>query len=241
MDATIAELQRAMRNGRITSVGLVDFFLARTEACDDAGPELSALITINPRARAEAAALDAERAESGSRGPLHGIPLVVKDNIDTAEMPTTAGTPVLEHFRPGQDAFQVRRLRQAGAIIIAKANRCGGLRRCGTRDRHLRIHPPPRGFEQRLCSASDVRPVVASMGRSLLVVLRRGRSDAAHHRGSGDPRGRHRLAARTALRVRRPRDPASLRRRARAAPAPWPAHPARPDQPGSLPRVQQPG
>jgi Asp-tRNA(Asn)/Glu-tRNA(Gln) amidotransferase A subunit family amidase len=122
MDATIAELQRAMRNGRITSVELVDFFLARIEAYDDAGPELSALITINPRAHAEAAALDAERAESGPRGPLHGIPLVVKDNIDTAEMPTTAGTPVLEHFRPARDAFQVRRLRDAGAIILAKAN-----------------------------------------------------------------------------------------------------------------------
>ena len=122
MDATIPELQRAMRTGRITSVELVDYYLARIDAYDDAGPELSALITINPRARAEAAALDAERAASGPRGPLHGIPLVVKDNIDTAEMPTTAGTPVLEHFRPARDAFQVRRLRQAGAIIIAKAN-----------------------------------------------------------------------------------------------------------------------
>jgi amidase len=122
VDATIRELQRAMRTGRITTVELVDFYLARIAAYDDAGPELSALITINPRAHAEAAALDAERAESGPRGPLHGIPLVVKDNIDTAEMPTTAGTPALEHFRPARDAFQVRRLRQAGAIIIAKAN-----------------------------------------------------------------------------------------------------------------------
>lgn len=122
MDATIAQLQRAMRNGRITSVELVDFFLARIEAYDDAGPELSALITINPRARAEAAALDAERARSGPRGPLHGIPLVVKDNIDTAEMRTTSGSHVLRHFRPARDAFQVRKLREAGAIILAKAN-----------------------------------------------------------------------------------------------------------------------
>lgn len=122
MDATIAELQRAQRNGRITSVELVDFFLARIEAYDDAGPELSALISINPRARAQAAALDAERAESGPRGPLHGIPLVVKDNINTAEMPTTSGNLVLEHFQPSRDAFQVRKLREAGAIILGKAN-----------------------------------------------------------------------------------------------------------------------
>ena len=122
LDATIPELQRAMRTGKITSLELVDFYLARIEAYDDAGPALNALITVSPDARAEAAALDAERAKSGPRGPLHGIPLVVKDNIDTAEMPTTAGTPVLEDFRPARDAFQVRRLRQAGAIIIAKAN-----------------------------------------------------------------------------------------------------------------------
>ena len=122
MDATIAELQRAQRNGRITAVELVDFFLARIEAYDDAGPELSALIAINPRARAQAAALDAERAASGPRGPLHGIPLVVKDNINTAEMPTTSGNLVLEHFQPARDAFQVRTLREAGAIILGKAN-----------------------------------------------------------------------------------------------------------------------
>lgn len=122
MDATIAELQRAMRNGEITAVELVDFHLARIAAYDDTGPALSAIIAINPHARDEAAALDAERAESGPRGPLHGIPVVVKDNIDTAEMPTTAGSLVLEHFRPARDAFQVRRLRAAGAIILAKAN-----------------------------------------------------------------------------------------------------------------------
>lgn len=122
MDATIAELQRALRNGRITSVELVDFFLARIEAYDDAGPELSALITVNPRARAEAEALDSERAASGPRGPLHGIPLVVKDNINTADMRTTSGNRVLEHFQPARDAFQVRKLREAGAIILGKAN-----------------------------------------------------------------------------------------------------------------------
>jgi Asp-tRNA(Asn)/Glu-tRNA(Gln) amidotransferase A subunit family amidase len=111
-----------MRIGRITAVELVDFHLARISAYDDAGPALNALISINPHAREEAAALDAERAESGPRGPLHGIPVVVKDNIATAEMPTTAGSPVLADFRPARDAFQVRKLREAGAIILAKTN-----------------------------------------------------------------------------------------------------------------------
>ncbi len=122
LDATIPELQRAMRTGRISSLELVDFYLARIEAYDDAGPALNALITVNPHARDEAAALDAERAASGPRGPLHGIPVVVKDNIDTSEMPTTGGTLPLEHFQPARDAFQVRQLREAGAIILAKAN-----------------------------------------------------------------------------------------------------------------------
>ena len=122
MDATIPELQRAMRTGKITSLELVDFYLARIEAYDDTGPALSAIITVNPAAREEAAALDAERAESGPRGPLHGIPVVVKDNIDTAEMLTTGGTIPLDDFQPAQDAFQIRRLREAGAIILAKAN-----------------------------------------------------------------------------------------------------------------------
>jgi Asp-tRNA(Asn)/Glu-tRNA(Gln) amidotransferase A subunit family amidase len=111
-----------MRTGRITSLELVDFYLARIEAYDDDGPALNALITVNPRAREEAKALDAERAASGPRGPLHGIPVVVKDNIDTSEIRTTGGTLPLEHFRPAKDAFQVRRLREAGAIILAKAN-----------------------------------------------------------------------------------------------------------------------
>jgi Asp-tRNA(Asn)/Glu-tRNA(Gln) amidotransferase A subunit family amidase len=122
MDATIPELQAAMEAGELTSVDLVDFYLRRIAAYDDAGPALNALIQVNPAARDEAAALDAERANSGPRGPLHGIPLVVKDNINTSEMPTSAGTPALAAFTPPDDAFQVERLRQAGAIILAKTN-----------------------------------------------------------------------------------------------------------------------
>lgn len=122
LDATIPELQAAIEAGEFTSVELVEFYLARIAAYDDAGPELNALIHVNPGARDEAAALDAERAASGPRGPLHGIPVVVKDNINTADMPTTGGALALNGFRPVDDAFQIARLREAGAVIIAKAN-----------------------------------------------------------------------------------------------------------------------
>ena len=120
--ATIPALQAAMENGELTSVDLVELFLARIAAYDGAGPKLNSLIFVNPAALDEAAALDAERASAGPRGPLHGIPIVVKDNINTADMPTTAGSTALEAFQPKDDAFQVRRLREAGAIIIAKSN-----------------------------------------------------------------------------------------------------------------------
>jgi Asp-tRNA(Asn)/Glu-tRNA(Gln) amidotransferase A subunit family amidase len=122
LEATIPELQQAMETGRLTSVELVDFYLARIAAYDDAGPKLNALILVNAAARDEAAALDAERAQSGPRGPLHGIPVVLRDNIGTADMPTTAGSLALKGFTPAQDAFQVRKLREAGAVIIGKAN-----------------------------------------------------------------------------------------------------------------------
>lgn len=124
LEATIPELQQAMESSELTSVQLVDFYLARIAAYDDAGPKLNAFILVNPKARDEAAALDAERAASGSRGQLHGIPVVVKDNIGTSDMPTTAGSLALDGFIPTEDAFQVRRLREAGAVIIGKTNLC---------------------------------------------------------------------------------------------------------------------
>ncbi len=124
LEATIPELQAAMESGELTAVELVDFYLARIAAYDDLGPALNAFILVNPAARDEAAALDAERATSGPRGPLHGIPIVIKDNIGTADMPTTAGSRALEGFIPSDDAFQVRKLREAGAIIIGKTNLC---------------------------------------------------------------------------------------------------------------------
>ena len=119
-EQSIADLQAAMTAGKVTSRGLVDSYLARIQAYDQAGPRLNALVTINPKAREDAEALDRERVEKGVRGPLHGIPVLIKDNYDTADMPTSGGNLGLATMQPVADAFQVRKLRQAGAVILGK-------------------------------------------------------------------------------------------------------------------------
>lgn len=121
-EKSIPELVAALESGVVTSQDLVTQYLDRIEAYDQHGPALNALLTINPDAMAIAASLDAERAANAVRGPLHGIPVIVKDNYDTADMPTTAGTVALATSIPPDDAFQIRKLRDAGAIILAKAN-----------------------------------------------------------------------------------------------------------------------
>jgi Asp-tRNA(Asn)/Glu-tRNA(Gln) amidotransferase A subunit family amidase len=121
-EATIAELQEAMDTGRTTSAELTAAYLARIAAYDQEGPRLNAMIRINPSAIAHAEALDAERASQGRRGPLHGIPIILKDNYDTFDMPTTAGTLALAGMVPPDDASQVRLLREAGVVILGKAN-----------------------------------------------------------------------------------------------------------------------
>ena len=119
----IAKLQADMKSGAITSRELVRVFLARIDAIDRHGPALNSIIEINPDALSIAAQLDAERARSGPRGPLHGIPVLLKDNIDTADqMLTTAGSLALVNSRPSQDAFLVAKLRAAGAVILGKTN-----------------------------------------------------------------------------------------------------------------------
>ena len=119
----IAALQQAMDDGELTAVQFVDYYLDRIEAFDRAGPELSSIIELNPDARSIAAALDAERAASGPRGPLHGIPVVLKANIDTGDqMATHAGSLAIADHHAADDAFIVKQLRDAGAIILAKAN-----------------------------------------------------------------------------------------------------------------------
>lgn len=121
-EASLTDLQMALSSGRATSVALVDAYLARIAAYDHVGPALNALIRLNPRAHADAVRLDAERRAGHVRGPLHGIPIVLKDNYDTGDMPTSAGSLALASSQPSQDAFVVKRLRDAGAIILAKAN-----------------------------------------------------------------------------------------------------------------------
>lgn len=119
---TIADVNTAFANGTLTAERLVQMFLARIQAFDRQGPMLRSIITVNPRALDLARALDAERKAKGPRSVLHGIPIVIKDNIDTADMPTTGGSLLLEGSVPPDDAFVITKLRAAGAVIIGKAN-----------------------------------------------------------------------------------------------------------------------
>jgi len=122
-EATIADLQEGMRSGKWSARALAEKYLARIDAVDAAGPSLRSVLERNPEALATADALDRERKEKGARGPLHGIPILVKDNIDTADrMATTAGSLALAGSRAPRDAFVVRRLREAGAVLLGKTN-----------------------------------------------------------------------------------------------------------------------
>jgi len=120
--ATIEDLNAAFDAGTLTSERLIELYLARIEAYDQQGPALNAVLWLNDDALATARALDAERSQTGPRSPLHGIPVVLKDNIDTSDMPTTAGSLLLAGSIPPDDAFIVKKLRDAGAIILAKLN-----------------------------------------------------------------------------------------------------------------------
>jgi amidase len=122
VEASIADIHQAMREGRLTSRQLVQLYLDRIEAYDKQGPALNAVIVVNPDAVRRARELDELFAKTGMVGPLHGIPVIVKDNFDTGDMPTSGGSLSLRDSTPPDDAFQVRRLREAGAIVVAKAN-----------------------------------------------------------------------------------------------------------------------
>ena len=122
-EATVAALQGGMKSGWYTARSITELYLARIAAVDKQGPELHSIIELNPDALQIADALDAERKAKGPRGPLHGIPVLVKDNIDTADrMTTTAGSLALEGSIPPEDSTVAKRLRDSGAIILGKAN-----------------------------------------------------------------------------------------------------------------------
>jgi amidase len=122
-EATIADLQRGMKSGAFTARSLTEKYLARMDEIDKHGPAINAIIERNPDALAIAGSLDKERKERGPRGPVHGIPVLIKDNIGTHDrMMTTAGSLALLHSIPPKDAFVVRRLREAGAVILGKTN-----------------------------------------------------------------------------------------------------------------------
>jgi amidase len=122
-ESTLTGLSASMASGILTSAGITRLYLERIEALDRAGPRLRSLIEVNPEAEEVAERLDAERRAGRLRGPLHGIPIVVKDNIDTADrMTTTAGSLALQGHVAPRDSHVVTRLREAGAVVLAKAN-----------------------------------------------------------------------------------------------------------------------
>jgi Asp-tRNA(Asn)/Glu-tRNA(Gln) amidotransferase A subunit family amidase len=120
MEATTDDIHAAFKSGKLTARELVQGYIDRINAYDKAGPNINSIITINPNALAEADKLDAAYKKAGLTGPLHGIPVLVKDEIDTVGMPTTHGTQVFKDYRPTRDAFAVEKVRNAGAIILGK-------------------------------------------------------------------------------------------------------------------------
>lgn len=122
LELTIEKFHRMLEKGELTVTELVQLYLDRIQKYDQEGPKLNSIIYINPNALEEAKALDLYYQKNGFMGPLHGVPILLKDNVDTFDMPTTAGSKSLEGFTPKQDAFIVRKMKHAGALIIAKTN-----------------------------------------------------------------------------------------------------------------------
>ncbi len=122
MELTIEKFHKALKSGELTVKSLVELYLERIEKYDKQGPSLNSIILINNNVIKEAEALDKYYQVNGLKGPLHGVPILLKDNVDTFDMPTTAGSLSLEGFIPEEDAFVVKQMKEAGAIIIAKTN-----------------------------------------------------------------------------------------------------------------------
>jgi amidase len=121
LESTIQDIHKAFRAKELTARQLVELYLARNDACNENGPAINAVVAVNPRAVAQAEELDQSFANSGQlTGPLHGVPVLVKDQIETSGIPTTFGSIAIERYIPDNDATLIRQLKQAGAIILGK-------------------------------------------------------------------------------------------------------------------------
>jgi Asp-tRNA(Asn)/Glu-tRNA(Gln) amidotransferase A subunit family amidase len=121
-EPTIPEVEKALNDGEVTSAALVSAYLDRIQRFDDSGPQLNAIITVNDDALQQAEEMDEARAAGKAEGALFGIPVIVKDNMDTADLPTTAGSKLFEGRYPQRDSWIISQLKEAGAIILAKSN-----------------------------------------------------------------------------------------------------------------------
>jgi len=122
-EATISDLQARLKSGELTARSLIEAYLHRIQEIDKNGPALNGVIELNPDALSIAESLDRERKQKGARGLMHGIPVLIKDNIDTADgMQTTAGSLALVGSKPAHDSTMARKLREAGAVILGKTN-----------------------------------------------------------------------------------------------------------------------
>src|SRR2546427_2991578 len=124
METTIEEIHAAYKSGQLTARQLVQMYLERIEAYDQKGPAINSIITLNKKALEEADKLDAAFKQSGFVGPLHGIPIIIKDQVDAAGFPTTLGSILMKNYYPERDAFAIGKLRKAGAIVIGKTTLC---------------------------------------------------------------------------------------------------------------------
>jgi len=164
---TIEELQAGLSSGQLSVRGVAAMYLDRIEKVDRAGPALNSVIEINPDALAIADALDVEFKQNGPRGPMHGVPLLIKDNIDTADkMMTTAGSLALAGHSARQDAFLVEKLRQGGALILGKTNLSEWA---GFRSTHSVAGWSSRGGRTKNSYALDRSPGGSSSGSAVAV------------------------------------------------------------------------
>jgi amidase len=161
-ETTISDLQDAMKSGKVTARSIAEKYLARINEIDKQGPAINSIIELNPDALATADALDRERTSKGLRGPLHGIPVLIKDNIDTADkMMTTAGSLALVGSKPPKDAAVAQKLREAGAVILGKTNLSEWA---NIRSEHSTSGWSGRGGQTRNAYALDRNPCGSSSG-----------------------------------------------------------------------------